>query len=211
MKQATKDAKEFKTKHEEELKRLQEQFKATSGTIAAMVHVRSLYRLVYQFMREYKHTNFDNEKQCQYTIEKALDVFDIELSDEEFENVVSSLTRSLVKPSIQKQAKEQVKQTKHQEKRQYPTTYSTSKPSKPKDITTTSKPKLNLSHVQQVHQPNHVLPSENNRKLSVSSSSYHGRDNNVDYSFGLVEGIEADNRIYNSELKQYREALKSIG
>ena len=104
------------------------------------------------------------------------------------------------------------RQTKKEETHQYPPRYTTSKPKPIIDITSTRKPKLNLSHIQQVHQPESVKPSENTRKakLSVSSSIEHGRNNKLDYSFGVVDGVEADNRIYNSELKSYREALKNI-
>ena len=211
LKQIGKEAREFYDKHEQEIQRIREGLEKTSGKVAAIVHLRSLNNLINQFMYEYKHVSYNNNEAWEWAIEKVITNFHIEVSDEELDSIVSTVSSSFKKKSsIQQQAKEQVKQIKHQEKHQYPPTYSTSKPFKPKDITTTSKPKLNLSHVQQVHQPDHVLPSENNRKLSVSSSSHHGRDNNVDYSFGLVEGIEADNRIYNSELKQYREGLKSI-
>ena len=104
------------------------------------------------------------------------------------------------------------KQTKRQETRQYPPRYTTSKPQPIIDIISTNKPKLNLSHIYQVDKPASVSPSENTRKpkLEVSSSVHHKRENRTDYSIGIVKGVEADNRIFNSELKKYSKALTKL-
>jgi len=36
---------------------------------------------------------------------------------------------------------------------------------------------------------------------------HHQRENRTDYSIGIVKGVEADNRIFNSELRKYSKAL----
>ena len=104
------------------------------------------------------------------------------------------------------------KQTKKQEVKQYPPRYSTSKPQPPKDMTSSVRAKLNLKHIQQPKQPASVSPSENTRKpkLEVSLSVHHKRENRTDYSIGVVKGVEADNRIFNSELKKYSKALTRL-
>ena len=104
------------------------------------------------------------------------------------------------------------KQTKKQEVKQYPPRYTTSKPQPPKDMTSSVRSKLNLKHIQQAKQPASVSPSENTRKpkLEVSLSVHHKRENRTDYSIGIIKGVEADNRIFNSELKKYSKALTRL-
>ena len=85
------------------------------------------------------------------------------------------------------------RQTKKQEVKQYPPRYTTSKPKPIIDITSTRKPKLNLSHIQQVHQPAKVSPSENTRAR------------------GQIDGLEEDKRIWNSEKDPYVKAWSKIG
>ena len=65
-------------------------------------------------------------------------------------------------------AKEVKKQTKRQETRQYPPRFVSSKPSRPRDITSTFRTKLNLKHLRQTKQPESVKPSENTRKRNLS-------------------------------------------
>ena len=47
-------------------------------------------------------------------------------------------------------------------------------------------------------------------KLKHSKYRHVGRDNKIDYSFGVVKGIESDNRIYNDELKSYYKELRRL-
>ena len=103
------------------------------------------------------------------------------------ENEYIDLVKRMVSVSMNK------KQTKKQEVKQYPPRYTSSKPYKPKDLTTTYKPKLNLSHVHQVNQPASVIPSENTRAR------------------GQIEGLEEDKRLWNSEKDLYLEAWQKIG
>ena len=97
--------------------------------------------------------------------------------------------------------------------------------------TPTSKPKLNLFNIQQSNPPVSIPPSmtikpraslsisspqtseskaQDNPNLKRSKFSHIGRDNKIDYSFGVVKGVESDNRIYNDELKPYYKALKRL-
>ena len=124
----------------------------------------------------------------------------------EIPNEYIDLTKKMVSVSMSK------KQTKSQEVKQYPPRYTTSKPQPPKDMTSSVRAKLNLRHIQQANQPASVSPSENTRKpkLSVSQSNHHGRENKIDYSIGIIKGVEADNRIFNSELKKYKKALMRL-
>ena len=85
------------------------------------------------------------------------------------------------------------KQTKKEEVKQYPPRYTTSKPKPIIDITSTNKPKLNLSHIYQIHQPAKVSPSENTRAR------------------GQIDGLEEDKRIWNSEKDLYVKAWSKIG
>ena len=82
---------------------------------------------------------------------------------------------------------------KHEELKQYPPRFTTSAPQPLIDIKSTAKPKLNLSHVFQVHQPESVKPSENTRAK------------------GQIQGLEEDGKIWNSEKGLYITALKEIG
>ena len=155
--------------------------------------VQPLVKLILSFIRN-KGYSVDNTKD----IIKGLG-FDI---DDEYIDLV----KKAVRISMSK------KQTKRQEVKQYPPRYTTSKPKPIIDITTTNKPKLNLSHIHQVHQPQSISPSENTRKptLSMSKSSHTGRDDKLDYSFGQISGIEADNRIWNTEGAKYFKAFDRI-
>ena len=90
------------------------------------------------------------------------------------------------------------------------------------------KPKLNLFNIQQSNPPVSIPPQMKSRtSLSISSPSmsesraqetklkrskyrHVGRDNKLDYSFGVVKGVESDNRIYNSEIRPYYKALKRL-
>ena len=97
--------------------------------------------------------------------------------------------------------------------------------------TPTSKPKLNLFNIQQSNPPVSIPPSmtikpraslsisspqmseskaQDNPNLKRSKFRHIGRDNKIDYSFGVVKGVESDNRIYNGELKPYYKALKRL-
>lgn len=230
------EAKEFLKKYDKPieltLRRLDQNKHSLEGT---QRHINELAEIVLRFMNQYNYTNYDDEDDCCDDIEKVVDALDIQLTSGQLNYLESCIASQLMKKKsepkphppqdtttsvraklnfkhLQGQAKQHVKEVKKQEVKQYPPRFTTSKPEPIVDITSTHKPKLNLSHIQQVHQPASVAPSENTRKssLSMSSSVHRGRDNKIDYSFGLVDGIEADNRIYNSELKSYREALKSI-
>ena len=112
-------------------------------------------------------------------------------------------------------AKLQSKQTKKQEVAQYPKRYTTSKPIVQADITSTYKPKLNLRHIQQVDQPPSVSPSENTRKAKLSVSSLESHDipkqSAHRKAHGQIEGLEEDNRIWNSEKDMYIRALGKVG
>lgn len=109
----------------------------------------------------------------------------------------------------------QMKEKKRQEVKQYPPRYTTSKPTPPKPMTSTYKPKLNLSHIQQVNQPATVPPSENTRKPSLSVSSVRSKHIPEQISHerekGQIQGIEEDGRIYNSEKAMYISALEKLG
>ena len=96
---------------------------------------------------------------------------------------------------MKESVKEQRRETKRQETQQYPPRFTTSKPQPIVDITTTHKPRLNLSHIQQVHQPGQVLPSENTRARRR----------------GQIDGLEEDKRIWNSEKDLYVKAWERIG
>ena len=107
------------------------------------------------------------------------------------------------------------KATKKQQVKQYPPRYTTSKPTPPKPMTSTYKPKLNLQYIQQVNQPATVSPSENTRnvKLTVSSTSSKHIPEQVSYERekGQIEGLEEDGRIYKSEKDMYISALGKLG
>ena len=103
--------------------------------------------------------------------------------DDEYIDLVKKMVRAVTSK----------KQTKKQEVKQYPPRYTTSKPSPIVDITSTDRPKLNLSHIHQVHQPASVSPSENTRAK------------------GQIEGLEEDKRIWNSEKDLYLKAWQKIG
>ena len=107
------------------------------------------------------------------------------------------------------------KATKKQETDMYPKRFTSSKPSPPTDITSTYRPKLNLSHIQQVDQPATVSPSENTRKpsLSVSSSESHNipKQSTHKKARGQIDGLEEDGRIWNTEKDMYVRALRKVG
>ena len=107
------------------------------------------------------------------------------------------------------------KATKKQEVKQYPPRYTTSKPIVQADITSTYKPKLNLRHIQQVDQPPSVSPSENTRKakLTVSGSESHSipKQSAHKKAYGQIEGLEEDDRIWNTEKDMYIRALGKVG
>ena len=151
-----------------------------------------------------------------YSIDDTKDIlaalgFDI---DDEYIDLIKKGIRSSMnkKQRMKAQVKAQAQEIKRQETKQYPPKFTTSKPQPIIDMTSTYKPKLNLSHIHQVNQPQSVLPSENTRKpsLNISQSSHHGRDDKLDYSLGQVSGMEADNRIWNSESYNYYKALDKI-
>jgi len=120
---------------------------------------------------------------------------------------------------------------KHSEVNQYPRRFTTSTPTPIVNITSADKPKLNLSHMHQVDQPESVTPSENTRapshriqldlsnsehvgrdssgriQLDLSHSEHVGRDNHIDYSIGVIRGVEADDRIYKKEVDPYALAI----
>ena len=109
----------------------------------------------------------------------------------------------------------QMKEKKRQEVKQYPPRYTTSKPTPPKPMTSTYKPKLSLSHIQQVNQPASVPPSENTRKPKLSVSSVQSKQipeqTSHEREMGQIQGIEEDGRIYNSEKDMYISALGKLG
>lgn len=90
--------------------------------------------------------------------------------------------------------------------------FTSSVPEPPHDMTTTERPKLNLFSIHQTSPPVSIPPSEKDRKPTLSLSSVHhrGRDDRIDYCLGVVDGVEADNRIYASELNLYRNAMDRI-
>ena len=196
-----KDAKAYRDKHYDELRFIQSEIKfdvmSRNGKKpldeSSRLTIQPLVKLVLSFIKN-KGYSVDDTKDI-------LGAIGFEIPDEYI-----NLIKTGIKAVMNK------KHTKRQEVKQYPPRYSTSKPTPPKPITSTDKPKLNLSHIQQVHQPESVLPSENTRriKLSVSASNHHGRENKTDYSIGVVKGCEADNRIFNSEIKAYKKALKTL-
>ena len=199
------DAKAYQMKHLDELRVIQSNIDIEKKRIKgrhqsdndikkeAMATVQPLVKIIQSFIKSKGYSLNDTED--------IIDALGFEIP-----NSYKQLVKSGVNISMSK------KQTKSQEVKQYPPRYTTSKPQPIIDITTTHKPKLNLSHIHQVNQPASVSPSENTRKpkLSVSQSNHHGREKKTDYSIGIIKGIEADNRIFNSELKKYKKALMRL-
>ena len=105
--------------------------------------------------------------------------------------------------------------TKRQETNMYPKRFTSSKPTPPKDMTSSVRAKLNLRHIQQVDQPASVSPSENTRKakLSVSSLESHSipKQSAHKKAHGQIEGLEEDGRLFNSEKDMYLRALDKVG
>ena len=195
----TKDCKAYRDKHMDELRVIQSNLKFDKLSRGnkpldegSKQTVQPLVKIVLSFIKK------------GYSIEQTKDIIKgigFSIDDEYID-----LIKKIIMVAKSK------KSTKKQETAQYPSRYTSSKPTYPKPMTTTDKPKLNLKHLQQAKQPKSVSPSENTRKakLNVSSSIYHKRDNRTDYSIGVVKGIEADNRIWNSELKTYKKALTRL-
>ena len=195
-----KDVKAYRDKHMDELRMIQSQIRfdvMSRGNKpldeGSRETVQPIVKIVLSFIRNKGYSISDTKD-----IIKAIG---FTMSDDYIDLIKKSV--SVLQNKIQ---------TKKQEVKQYPPRYTTSKPKPIIDITSTDRPKLNLSHIQQVHQPASVSPSENTRKakLSVSSSNHHKRDNKIDYSFGGVKGIEADDRIWNTEVKAYKKALTRL-
>ena len=92
--------------------------------------------------------------------------------------------------------------------------FTSSEPEPPQSITSTTRPKLNLTHIQQTTPPVSIPPSENTRKatLSLSAPIYKQRigDNKLDLSLGRIEGLEADDRIWNSEKTMYLQTMDRL-
>ena len=196
-----KDAKAYRDKHMDELRVIQSQIKfdvmSRNGKKpideGSRLTVQPLVKLVLSFI-----------KNKGYSVEDTKDIIKgigFTMPDD-YINFIKTGVKAMMNK----------KQTKKQEVKQYPPRYTTSKPQRQKPITSTDRPKLNLSHIQQVHQPQSVSPSESTRKasLSVSSSVHHGRENRTDFSLGVIKGIEKDDRIYNTEVKAYRKSLQAL-
>ena len=213
-------AEKFKRKNREAIELIIDNLIADNGKQAMASHLNELAKYVLQFMRQTNHTNYTDDDECCDDIEKVMDGFGVKLTSG-MENYLEAcvapelMAKKQEIPSIQQQAKKQVKQTKKQEVKQYPARYTTSKPTPPKDMTSTYKPKLNLQHIQQVDLPPSVSPSENTRKakLSVSSSESHHvvKQSKHKKAHGQIEGLEEDGRLFNSEKNMYIQALDKVG
>ena len=209
-----KEANEFLKKYDKPieltLRRLEQDKHSLEGT---QRHMNELAEIVLRFMNHYHYNNYDDEDECCDDIEKVVDALDIQLTSGQLNYLESCIAPQVMKKSkLQQQTKQQAKQTKRQEVAMYPPRFTTSKPIPPQPMTNTIRPKLNLKHMKQAKQPASVSPGESTRKpnLSMSLAEHHGRNNKLDYSFGVVSGVESDNRIFNSELKSYKEALKHL-
>jgi len=210
-----KQAQEFKKKHREAIDLLNENIRRDYDKPACADHLANLSKILNQFLKSFGYTSHD-EWECRSDIERVLEQgFKVKLpSNFHLDFVEDALLPELLREEqpMKQQAKSQAKQTKRQETKMYPPRYTTSKPQPPKDMTSSVRAKLNLKHIQQVHQPQSISPSENTRKptLSMSKSSHTGRDDKLDYSFGQISGIEADNRIWNTEGSKYFKAFDRI-
>lgn len=196
----TKDCKVYRDHHMDELRVIQSQIKFDKMSRGnkpldegSKLTVQPLVKIISSFIKN-KGYSINDTKSILQTLGFSID-------DEYIDLIKKSL---MVAPSK--------KQTKKQEVKQYPPRYTTSKPMPPQEMTTSIRPKLNLKHLQQAKQPKSVSPNENTRKakLSIDSPIHHDKVNKTDYSIGVVKGIEADNRIWNSELKTYKKALTRL-
>ena len=197
----TKDCKVYRDHHMDELRVIQSQIKFDKMSRGnkpldngSKLTVQPLVKIISSFIKN-KGYSINDTKSILQTLGFSID-------DEYIDLIKKSL---MVAPSK--------KQTKKQEVKQYPPRYTTSKPMPPQEMTTSIRPKLNLKHLQQAKQPKSVSPNESTRKpkLSVSSSQHHDRVNKLDYSIGLVKGLEEDDRIWNSEKDKYLKAWTKIG
>ena len=190
-----KDVKAYRDKHMDELRMIQSNISLDDGLRFDVLksHLQPVIQIVLKFIHEKGYSVSDTKD-----IIKAIG----------FE--ISKPYMRIIKTTIRERLNNQ--QTKKEEVKQYPPRYTSSKPTQEKPITSTHKPKLNLSHIQQVHQPASVSPSENTRKpkLEISKATHTGRNNKTDYSIGVVKGSEADNRIFNAEIEPYKKALEVL-
>lgn len=177
-----KDVKAYRDKHYDELRYIQSEIRFDSMSRkgrdwdeSSSLTIKPLIKLVLSFIRSKGYSIDDTEH-----IIKGIG---FSIPDDYINHIKIGLRAILNK-----------KQTKRQEVKQYPPRYTTSKPKPIIDIKSTSKPKLNLSHIHQVHQPSKVSPSENTRKAK-----------------GQIQGLEEDKRIWNSEKDLYLNAWKKVG
>ena len=189
-----KDVKAYRDKHIDELRAIQSNITFDSQTRKdggldenSRLVVQPLVKLILSFIRNKGYSINDTED-----IIKGIG-FSI---DDEYIDLIKKKVQSVIdkeKSNLKQQAIQQAKQTKRQEVAAYPPRFTTSKPKPIVEIKSTHKPNLNLSHIQQVHQPDKVSPSENTRRR------------------GQIEGLEEDNRIWNSEKDLYIKAWDKIG
>ena len=194
------DCKAYRDKHMDELRVIQSQIKFDKMSRGnkpldngSKLTIQPLIKLINSFIKNKGYLINDTKS--------ILQTLGFSIDDEYIDLIKKSLMVSKSK-----------KQTKKQEVAQYPPRFTSSKPLPPQEMTTSIRPKLNLKHIQQAKQPKSVSPNENTRKpkLSIDSPIHHKRDNKIDYSFGVVKGVEADNRIFNSETKAYKKALTRL-
>ena len=139
-----KDVKAYRDKHMDELRMIQSQIRfdvMSRGNKpldeGSRETVQPIVKIVLSFIRNKGYSISDTKD-----IIKAIG---FTMSDDYIDLIKKSV--SVLQNKIQ---------TKKQEVKQYPPRYTTSKPKPIIDITSTDRPKLNLSHIQQVHQPLHL-------------------------------------------------------
>ena len=195
-----KDVKAYRDKHYDELRYIQSEIRFDSMSRkgrdwdeSSSLTIKPLIKLVLSFIRSKGYSIDDTEH-----IIKGIG---FSIPDDYINHIKIGLRAILNR-----------KQTREQEVK-HPPRYTTSKPNPPKDMTSTYKPKLNLSHIHQVHQPVSVPPSEKDRKLVISASLNHDKPGRKRHkrALGHIEGIEHDKRIWNSEKDLYLKAWKKVG